>query len=106
MTDPQIELEEASQHHDLARSERCRAEMDAITSQLVAAIGLGGRARRIGDPNERARQSVTKAIRGTIRRIATSHEPLGRYLSNTIRTGITCCFDPDPGRPMAWRVEA
>ena len=80
--------------------------MDVLTSQLSAAVGLGGRARRAGDPNEKARQSVTKAIRGTIRRVADQHEPLGRYLSNTIRTGITCCFDPDPGRPLSWQVEA
>ena len=58
------------------------------------------------DPNERARQSVTKAIRGAIRKVADNHAPLGRYLSNTIRTGITCCFDPDPGRPLSWCVEA
>ena len=102
----QAELEEGTRNNDLAQRDRCRAEMDVITSQLSAAVGLGGRARRAGDPNERARQSVTKAIRGTIRRVADEHEPLGRYLSNTIRTGITCCFDPDPGRPLSWHVEA
>ncbi len=101
----QAELEEASRHDDLALRERCRAEMDALTAQLSAAVGLGGRARRAGDPSERARQSVTKALRGTLRRVADGHEPLGRYLSNTIRTGTVCCFDPDPGRPVHWRLE-
>lgn len=102
----QAELEVADRHSDLALRERCRTEMDTLTSQLSAAVGLGGRARLAGDPNERARQSVTKAIRGSIRKIANEHEQLGRYLSNTIRTGVTCCFDPDPGRPIVWDLEA
>jgi len=106
LADLQAELEEAARLNDLALRERCRAEMDVLTAQLSAAVGLGGRARRAGDPNERARQSVTKALRGVIRKVADQHEPLGRYLSNTIRTGTTCCFDPDPGRPASWRIEA
>jgi hypothetical protein len=101
----QSELDEATANDDLGRVERHRSEIDALTRELAAAVGLGGRARRAGDPNERARQSVTKAIRATIKRLADEHEPLGRYLSNTIRTGVACSFDPDPGRPVDWRVE-
>lgn len=101
----QEELEEADLHNDLALRERCRAEMDTLASRLSAAVGLGGRARLSGDPGERARQSVTKALRTAIRKVANEHEQLGRYLSNTVRTGVTCCFDPDPGRPLHWHVE-
>lgn len=102
----EAELDRADEDNDLAARARCRAEMDALTSQLSAALGLGGRARVAGDPNERARQSVTKALRAAIRKVAGDHEALGRYLSNTIRTGVTCCFDPDPGREVAWHVQA
>ncbi len=105
LTDLRAELDEATGHNDRGRVERCQAEIDALTAQLVEAVGLGGRARRAGDARERARQSVTKALKAVIRRIADEHEALGRYLSATIRTGILCRFDPDPGRPVHWRVE-
>jgi len=100
------ELDEATDHGDIGRTERHRAELEALTSQLAAAVGLGGRARRAGNAVERARQSVTKAIRATLRKVADSQELLGRYLCNTIRTGTTCCFEPDPGMPVHWQVEA
>jgi non-specific serine/threonine protein kinase len=102
----QEDLREAETNHDLGRSEKCREEMEHLTRQLAEAVGLGGRSRRAGVPGERARQSVTKAIRNSIRKVAEDHEPLGRYLSNTIRTGFICRFDPDPGRPLDWRVQS
>jgi non-specific serine/threonine protein kinase len=105
LTDLRVELEQAEEDHDLAKSERCREELDALASQLAAAVGLGGRVRRAGDANERARQSVTKAIGRTIRKLAGIDERLGRHLSNTVRTGVTCRYEPDPGRLVNWRVE-
>jgi hypothetical protein len=100
------EVDEADRYNDFERSRRCRAEIEALTSELSKAVGLGGRTRRAGAHAERARQSVTKALRGTIRRIADAHPPLGRYLNNTIHTGIFCRFDPDPGKQVHWRIEA
>ncbi|MHC5021822.1 MAG: hypothetical protein ACYTGX_17275, partial [Planctomycetota bacterium] len=69
-----------------------------------AAVGLGGRARRSGGAVERARQSVTKAIRSALKRIAGESETLGRYFDSTIRTGTACRFDPDPRHPVDWDV--
>jgi hypothetical protein len=100
------ELEQAERDNDVGRSESCRLELEQLASQLAAAVGLGGRVRRAGDPNERARQSVTKAIGRTILKLAAADEQLGRHLSNTVRTGVTCRYEPDPGRPVTWRVEA
>lgn len=99
-------LDEAERDNDIGTAERCRAELDELTSHLARAVGLGGRIRRAGDPNERARQSVTKALVRTIRKIAEADERLGRHLSNTVRTGITCRYEPDPGRPVIWFVDA
>src|SRR5262249_17393566 len=53
------ELDEAERFNDPGRAERARAEMDAITEQLAAAVGLGGRDRRAGSPSERARSTLT-----------------------------------------------
>jgi tetratricopeptide (TPR) repeat protein len=100
------DLDEAERHDDLGRTEKLRAELDTLTQELTAALGLGGRSRRLDPTQERARQSVTKAIRTAIRKLGDEHESLGRYLSNTIRTGTVCRFDPDPGRPVNWRIQA
>ena len=66
----QAELDEAADFNDPVRGEAARLEMDALEAQLSAAFGIGGRARPEGSAAERARQSVTKAIRESTRRIA------------------------------------
>jgi hypothetical protein len=103
--DLEQELLEARSQSDAARIDAIRAEMEALASQLSAAIGLGGRARRTGSAAERARQSVTKAVRGVMRRIADASAPLGDHLERSVRTGISCVFDPDPNARLRWRVE-
>src|SRR5262249_41865097 len=47
------ELDEADRFNDPGRTDRARAEMDAITAQLAAAVGLGGRDRQAASPSER-----------------------------------------------------
>jgi predicted ATPase len=96
-------LEEAEAHHDPARAERARAELDAIADQLAGAFGLGGRARRQGDASERARSSVTRRLRAAIRRLEELHPALGRHLRSAVRTGLYCTYEPE--RPVRWRVE-
>lgn len=100
--DLQAELAEAERHNDLARTERLAAELDAVIEQLSAAVGLGGRSRRLGDPAEKARTAVTWRIRSAIRKIAEAHEPLGRHLETSIRTGAFCAYQPE--RAVRWAV--
>lgn len=102
--DLEQELAEARRDADPGRSETIRAELDVLGRQLAAAVGLGGRPRRAGGATERARQSVTKALRATIRRIADACPPLGDHLERSVRTGMSCVFDPDPHAPIRWRV--
>jgi TolB-like protein len=98
--DLQAELAEAERHNDLARSERLAAELDGVIEQLSAAVGLGGRIRKLGDPAEKARTAVTWRIRSAIRKITEAHHPLGRHLEASIRTGAFCAYEPE--RPVAW----
>src|SRR5262249_16650936 len=56
------ELDEAERFNDPGRAERARAEMDAITEQAAAAVGLGGRDRRAGSPRPPARSPLTPAL--------------------------------------------
>jgi hypothetical protein len=100
-----VETARAAAAGDRARAERARREQQAIEEELGAATGLGGRARPTGDATERARQSVTKAIKSVLKRIGREHDELGRHLEATVRTGLFCCYEPDAAAGVSWRVE-
>jgi predicted ATPase/tetratricopeptide (TPR) repeat protein len=100
LRDLQAELDEADAHHDVGRSERAQAEMDALVDQLTSALGLAGRARRTGSTVERARSTVTQRVRSTIRRVEAAHPRLGRHLRASIRTGTFCSYVPE--EPVDW----
>lgn len=55
-----------------------------------------------GDP-ERARQSVTRAVKGAIERLGDAHPMLGEHLRSTVRTGVSSTYVPDPRAPLTWR---
>jgi hypothetical protein len=86
------------------RSARARGEIDALTAQLGAALGLNHRSRRVPGHAERARQSVTKAIRTAIRRLGEHDPALAAHLNRTIQTGAICRYDPDPRTDAAWTL--
>ena len=100
--DLQAEIAEAERHNDFARTERLGEELDAVIEQLSAAVGLGGRGRKLGDPAEKARTAVTWRIRSAIRKIAEAHPPLGRHLEASIRTGAFCAYQPETA--VRWTV--
>ena len=96
------ELADAEQCADLGRAERARAERDFIAAELAAALGLGGRPRRTGDPAERARKAVAGRIRLTIGRIDRGAPDLARHLTNAVRTGTFCVYRPES--PVDWTL--
>jgi tetratricopeptide (TPR) repeat protein len=98
------ELEEARGFHDIGRAERAQAEIDSLTEELSRAVGLGGRPRRAGSDTERARLNVTRAVRRAIEAIAERDAVLGSDLDRGIRTGVFCCYDPDPRLPIRWEI--
>jgi len=51
---------------------------------------------------ERARLRVTRALHGTLGRIAACHAALGRHLASTVHTGRVCAYVPDPRVPIVW----
>jgi tetratricopeptide (TPR) repeat protein len=90
----QSELDDARARNDLGRAEALAAELEAVTDQLLAGTGLGGRARRAGSHVERARVNVQRRLKDAIRRLAGEDAELGRYLEATIRTGVFCVYRP------------
>ena len=97
LDDLRRDLEEAERFNDTTHAERDREEMDALAEQLAAAVGLGGRNRRIGSATERARSAVTKRIKSSIRRIGETIPPLGSHLASRVRTGYFCSYNPHAG---------
>jgi hypothetical protein len=89
---------------DTERAARARREIDAITEQLAAAVGLGGRDRRAASEAERARVSVTKALKPAIRRIAAQDAELGVHPAHSVKTGTFVAYDPDPTVAISWAV--
>lgn len=106
LEDLREELGEAETFNDPERAARAREEIEFLGRELAGALGLGGRDRRAASDAERARVNVTRAVRGVIRRVEEEDPALGRELETTVRTGIFCCYRPDPRRPVAWDVDA
>jgi tetratricopeptide (TPR) repeat protein len=90
------DIEAARAMGDVEREERADAERDCLIRELSRAVGLGGRDRSTGSTSERARVSVTRALRSALDRIR-AHDPrLGAHLDHCIRTGTHCAYRPAP----------
>jgi hypothetical protein len=81
------ELEGAKEAGNIERVAKAEDEIDALTREISRAVGLGGRNRRAASASERARQTITKAIRSVVERISQSDVQLADILSRCIRTG-------------------
>jgi hypothetical protein len=88
----EIDRREAAGEPD--RAAQAREERDWLESELAAAAGLGGRARRFPDNQERARIAVGKAIRRAVQQIDSADPVIGAHLSAAIRTGMRCAYLP------------
>jgi tetratricopeptide (TPR) repeat protein len=98
------DIEQARSSGDTERAAQADAERDFLVRELARAFGLSGRDRRAASASERARASVTRAIRQAMARVGEHHTQLGEHLSRTIRTGTYCAYFPDPRAPAGWEV--
>ena len=96
------DIEEARLLNDSGRVVQAEAERDFLIRELSRAVGLSGRARRAGSAPERARVSVTRAVRHAMSRIRQHHPPLGEHLDRAIRTGTYCVYLPDSRITASW----
>jgi tetratricopeptide (TPR) repeat protein len=97
------DIEQARAVGDAGRAAQAETEREFLVRELARAFGLSGRARRAASASERARASVTRAVRQSMTRLARHHPRLGEHLSRTIRTGTYCGYFPDPRAPVDWR---
>jgi uncharacterized membrane protein len=96
------DLDEARLMRDRGRVVQAEAEREFLIRELSRAVGLSGRGRRAGSASERARVSVTRAIRHAMDRIREHDPPLAEHLERTIRTGTYCVYLPDSRVNVAW----
>jgi hypothetical protein len=96
------ELEEAKELGRIDRAESAECEIEALTTELSRATGLGGRNRRASSAAERARQSVTRGIKTALSKIANENIALGQLFSRCVKTGICCCYKPDANHTICW----
>jgi tetratricopeptide (TPR) repeat protein len=100
------EIAEAVARSDAVRAERAREELVFVARELELSVGLRGRDRtQSGSHAERARVNVTRAIRSTLKRIASYDARLGRELQSAIRTGTWCVYAPEPGKAARWAID-
>ena len=98
------DLADALKLNDTAQAARLRSELEFLSDQIAAAVGLGGRNRKAASHTERARLMVTKAIKAAIAKVRTRDASIGRYLATVIKTGNCCAYDPDSAPPVSWQL--
>jgi len=100
------ELESAiAEAEDAGNTERAaliREQRRELAEMVARDLGLGGRSRRIDDPIERARKTVSTRIRRTIASVNDIHPELGRHLQRSIDTGAWCAYRP--AEPFTWNT--
>lgn len=98
------DITEADVRGDARRSEQAHADREYLIGELSRATGLGGRERTTGGTAERARTSVTRAIRYAIRALAPHHPEAAAHLRARVHTGTYCWYEPDPAAPVTWLI--
>jgi hypothetical protein len=87
---------------DGERAALAREERQVLAEAVSRDFGLGGRSRRLGDPVERSRKTVSTRIRRAIGQVRAAHPELGRHLERSIDTGAWCAYRP--ADPVRWHL--
>jgi tetratricopeptide (TPR) repeat protein len=98
----EADIGEAEAMGDGERLLQAKTERSFLAHELARAVGLGGKGRRAGTLSERARASVTKALRQAITRIEAYDPAMAQHLERAIRTGTYCAYLPDTRVPPDW----
>jgi tetratricopeptide (TPR) repeat protein len=96
-------LEDQRERGNHERADQIEREIEALSREIKRAVGLGGRDRRSGSNVERARLSVTRAIKTALEKILEYDRALGELLDDRVRTGVFCRYAADPEQPITWR---
>lgn len=98
--DLEEQLREAEDNNDVGRAQRLKEQLEAVTTEIARATGLGGRSRKAADDREKARQAVSVAMRRAMKAIKKEHGPLWQHLRNSLKIGEFLSYRPD--NPTTW----
>jgi TolB-like protein/Tfp pilus assembly protein PilF len=98
--DLQSEMEEAEMQSDYISLKSLHEEYDNMIGHLSQSLGLRGRIRESNSTVGKARSAITWRIRNAIARIEQHHPYLGAHLSNSVKTGTFCSYNPE--REINW----
>jgi hypothetical protein len=98
------EIDEARRSGDHDRAARLADELEFVTGELRSALGLHGRDRTFPSPQERARVSVTKAIKTAIKLIDKHSPSLAAHLDTCVQTGRFCSYATPGAAPPEWSL--
>jgi hypothetical protein len=93
---------EAGQCGDSATVNRANQEIGVLRQQLSSCEDRFGRDRRAGDSQDRARSSVSKALKRATELLADWNPDLGEHLDRSIKKGKYCSYAPDV--PVDWHL--
>lgn len=96
------ELKEAREFNDFERAGRLEEEIETLKKELATAYGLGGRARKLADPVEKARKTISKAIGRALDHIKKNDENLWQHLQNALSLGLFPAYKPHPS--VSWII--
>lgn len=97
------ELAEAKMENDVHRQVELQEEARQIREHLSSVTGLGEDPRPAADDNEKARQTVTTAIRRAVKSMEKKHRYLGEHLRKHLKLGVFCHYTPEP--EVTWVTE-
>jgi len=96
-------LEDQRERGNLERAEQIESEITILKREIGRALGIGGRDRRAGSNAERARLSVTSAIKTAFEKISDYDRSLGEWLDGRIHTGVFCRYVEDVSVSTVWQ---
>src|SRR5262249_53003085 len=99
-------LQEQRERGNHERADQIESEINFYKREIQRAVGVGGRHRRTGSNAERARLSVTSAIKTALEKISEPDGELGNLVGRSIRTGSFCSYVPSPESPVIWEFSA
>ncbi len=102
LTELDAQLDTADERGDQPAALKLSVERDALLAQLDGAVGLRGRARRVGASAERARVAVRKAISAALTQVEIHDVSVARLLRDSIHTGLVCRYEPHPDHLVTW----
>jgi non-specific serine/threonine protein kinase len=96
-------LEDQRERGNHECTDQIESEIEDLSHEIKRGVGLRGIDRRSGSNVERARLSVTRAIKTALKKILESDRMLGELLKEQVRTGVFCRYAADPEQMITWQ---